>query len=293
MLQAPQNEVSRELQSRGVELQQHVSFGKGLEAAVWRNPGMAPDQVPVYDRPGHHTLSLYLEGGYKVRRLDDTKAGESAPGKLCLLPANHQSRWFVGDSLRMFHLYITPDYLNYLAQSTLDLDPRQLELKDETFKDSPFTESVVNSVFLSMDWQGETDRMALGNAAQLLIFDLLKNHSDRARNLTVRGGLSPRDQRLLKDFIEAHLDQPLTLDDLADQIGLSPYHLARMFKLSFGIPPHKFVMAQRLERAEDLLRHSGMGLAEIALECGFSSQSHFSNSFKAAKGLTPRAFRTL
>ena len=293
MLHAPENEISRELQSCGVELQQHVSFGPGLEAAVWRNPGMAPDMVPVYDKPGNHTLSLYLEGGYKVKRLDEVEAGESAPGKLCLLPANHQSRWFVGDSLRMFHLYITPDYMNYLAQSTLDMDPRQLELKDETFADSPFTESVVNSVFLSMDWQGEADRLALGNAAQLLIFDLLKNHSDRARHLSVKGGLSPKDQRLLRDYIDSRLDSALTLDDLAVQVGLSPYHLARMFKLSFGIPPHKYVMARRLEKAEDLLRRSDQSLAEIALECGFSSQSHFSNSFKVANGLTPRAFRNL
>ena len=294
MLNSFDKDVAQVLQSCGVELEQHVAFGHGLSAAVWHNPGMAPDIIPVYDRPGHHTLSVYLEGGYQVKRLDPGHIdNEGAPGKLCLLPAGHQSRWFVGSPLRMFHMYVTPDYLNYLAQSALDLDPRQLSLQDETFADSPFMDAVVKSVFLTMDWEGEADRMAMNNAAQLLIFDLLKNHSAKARNLVVRGGLAPKLRRLLEEFIEARLGDQITLDDLAVEADLSPYHLARMFKLSFGMPPHKYLMQRRVERAKALLAETDRTLADIALACGFSSQSHFSNCFKSATGVTPRGFRNL
>jgi len=84
----------------------------------------------------------------------------------------------------------------------------------------------------------------------------------------------------------------LTLGQLAGHCALSKYHFARMFQLSFGLPPHRYVLAQRLRHAQHLLRHSMLALSEIALSCGFASASHFSNRFRQAFGATPGHYRT-
>ena len=64
-----------------------------------------------------------------------------------------------------------------------------------------------------------------------------------------------------------------------------------MFQASFGLPPHRYVLARRLARARQLLRHSSLALGDVALSCGFASASHFSNRFRQALGATPGQYR--
>jgi AraC family transcriptional regulator len=86
-------------------------------------------------------------------------------------------------------------------------------------------------------------------------------------------------------------DSP-TLEQMAAVVHLSPYHFARQFKAATGLPPHQYVIARRVERAQRLLRADGeLGLAEVALHAGFPDQSHFSFDFKRIVGVTPRQFR--
>lgn len=108
---------------------------------------------------------------------------------------------------------------------------------------------------------------------------------------TVTGGLAPGVKRHVLAWIDAHLDQPLTLADLAQQAGLSEFHFARMFRQSLNMAPHQYVMQQRMAKAQNLICHSALPLTEIALACGFSSPSHFSHRVKAATGLTPSQLR--
>lgn len=109
------------------------------------------------------------------------------------------------------------------------------------------------------------------------------------------GGALPatRLKRVL-DYIEAHLADALSTDVLAAQAAYSPTHFTRAFKAAMGLPPHRYVMKRRLERAQDLMR-GRMPLAQVASSLGFTDQSHFTRSFVAAHGVTParwiRAYR--
>lgn len=98
--------------------------------------------------------------------------------------------------------------------------------------------------------------------------------------------------RNIHAYIEQHLSEPLTLAELAAEAGLSEFHFARMFKQSTRQAPHQYVMQQRMARAQALLRHSRLSMTEIAMACGFSSASHFSNRFKATLGKTPSQLRS-
>ena len=95
----------------------------------------------------------------------------------------------------------------------------------------------------------------------------------------------------MQEYIEAHLEQPLGLAELAEQAALSGYHFARMFTQSFGLPPHRYVLMRRLQRATELLASSPHELGDIALACGFASASHFSTRFRQHFGATPSQYR--
>lgn len=93
------------------------------------------------------------------------------------------------------------------------------------------------------------------------------------------------------EFVEARLDQELSLDDLARIAELSPFHFSRVFKLTTGETPYHFVCSRRLARAQQLLTESDIALAELALACGFASQSHFTAAFSKAFGTSPGRYR--
>jgi len=104
--------------------------------------------------------------------------------------------------------------------------------------------------------------------------------------------LSQHKLRAVVEFIHDHLGAELTLDRLAAVVHLSPYHFARLFKNSTGLPPRQYVIARRVERAKELLRERDpLPLVEVAIEAGFSSQSHLTRHFKRLLGVTPRRFR--
>jgi AraC-like DNA-binding protein len=107
----------------------------------------------------------------------------------------------------------------------------------------------------------------------------------------VRGGLAPWQVRRAKEMLMAHLDGEITLEELAGECQLSRSHFARAFRKTTGLPPHRWLVEQRLERAKDLLLKSDLPLAEIADTCGFSDQSHFTRAFGAALGVAPGEWR--
>src|SRR5271165_2639054 len=104
-------------------------------------------------------------------------------------------------------------------------------------------------------------------------------------------GLSSERLKRVQDYIEAHLDEDLSLTALADIACLSPYHFSRSFKESIGVGPQRYVIQRRLERAKTLMRCTHEPLAQIAQEAGFADQSHLTSIFRREMGVTPGRFR--
>jgi len=115
--------------------------------------------------------------------------------------------------------------------------------------------------------------------------------SSPARKTHLRGGLSPAALRRVQLFVEASLDQTIHLTDLAGRAELSLHHFARAFKMSAGMTPRAFVEERRVERAKQLISESHHSLADIAVECGFGTQSRLTTTFKRRTGFTPAEYR--
>ena len=105
------------------------------------------------------------------------------------------------------------------------------------------------------------------------------------------GGLSPWQLRRVLDFLSAHLSDDPTVAELARECGLSSGYFSRAFRKTTGVTPHQWLIRKRVERARGLLLGNGLGLADIALVCGFVDQSHFSRVFAKFEGDSPGRWR--
>lgn len=276
------------LRRTNVQLDRAAVLGEGIAVAQWRRGERAGPELMGYDTPGHHTLSLYLQGGETCFRLgqDGLRGGA---GKFCVLPAQHYSRWSMRDEVRFLHLYIAPQRLGREAVMRLDREPRELELRDRTYIYDPSLAHVCRAL-LATDWEIPAARLAASSAAETALHHLLTHNAGRQGRQAL-GGLAPAVRRRLRDYVDAHLAEPLTLDRLARVAALSTYHFAHMFRTSFGEPPHAWVQARRLARARMLLAATPQDLAGVAQACGFGNASHLGRLFQQAMGVTPGQYR--
>jgi AraC family transcriptional regulator len=125
----------------------------------------------------------------------------------------------------------------------------------------------------------------------VLAHELIRVSDSPPREAVLRGGLSGWQQRTVADYIEANLAEALRLTELAQLVRLSPYHFARAFKQSFGVPPHRYHVGRRIERAKNLLADPANSVTAIASRLGFSETSSFSATFRRVTGASPSDFR--
>lgn len=107
----------------------------------------------------------------------------------------------------------------------------------------------------------------------------------------MRGGLAPWQVKRACERLEADLAGKLALEDIAAELDLSVSHFSRAFRASVGMPPHQWLLHQRISAAKQLMSVRGLSLAEIAISAGFSSQSHFTRVFSNLVGVSPGVWR--
>ena len=98
--------------------------------------------------------------------------------------------------------------------------------------------------------------------------------------------------RRVTEYIQQNLDRDLRLAELAALVYMSPYHFARLFKCSTGVPPYRFVVRRRIARAREFLATRELSIAQISQMVGFRTPSHFTTVFRRVTGITPRSYRT-
>ena len=151
----------------------------------------------------------------------------------------------------------------------------------------PFFALVSSPVAASRARLGKLDSTLLMQPRIALLEDLRRNYTPDVP----RGGLSPGALRRVQEYIAAHIHENLDIRTLAAHAGLSTYHFSRAFKASVGMPPHRYLLEQRVRKAAELIERSEQLLVNIALAVGFADQAHFSRTFHALVGLTPCQFR--
>jgi AraC family transcriptional regulator len=108
-----------------------------------------------------------------------------------------------------------------------------------------------------------------------------------------RGGLAPWQERRTRERLDADLGGEISLKQLAMECGLSVRQFSRAFRQSIGIPPYRYLLKRRVEKAQQLLKDPALSLLDVALACGFADQSHFTRVFSASVGVSPGVWRRM
>jgi len=157
---------------------------------------------------------------------------------------------------------------------------------------NPRLGALVAAVHAEMVAGFPSGRLFLDSVEQAMAVALVKDHAVRHRPVQIyKGGLGSTRLRRIKELVQAKMEDDLSLDEMAQSVGLSTAHFARMFRKSTGETPHQFVRRQRIERAKALLRAPDARVLDVAVACGFKTQQHFAQVFRDVWGVSPTEYR--
>jgi AraC family transcriptional regulator len=204
-------------------------------------------------------------------------------------PAGHESAELSGSSgtCELIDLELDPGTLARLAPeeriSESQLTPRH-GIRDQQ----------LTALIRAMAWEVEAGcptGSRYGEALSLALAAYLRHYSTGAGTAQPpRGGLSREQLPRVLDYIRSNLGQDLSLAGLAAVARLSPRHFARAFRTTLGVSPHQYVLSERIREARRLLELPS-SIVQVALQLGFANQSHFTESFHRATGVTPRRYQ--
>jgi AraC family transcriptional regulator len=268
------------------------SDGRGwssLYASTQRETPYEAEYPAVQD----HLIILHLDGPVGVRRRLGSEESHRIvpPGGLFILPGGVDFGVELEGELDSLHVYLRRDLVAEVADD-LGLEGSDLALTPRLGERDLLIERLALGVREALTDDDAAAGVYVDYLSRALAARLLREHSNCApeRAGPPTGGLTAVQMALASDFMEAQLDRPLALADIASACGLSPTHFARLFKVTAGAPPHQHLMHLRVERAKRLLQGS-LPIVEVALACGFTHQEHLTRVFRRMTGMTPASFR--
>ena len=168
----------------------------------------------------------------------------------------------------------------------------EVELRASRKFAEPRLSAMVAAVHAEMVAGFPSGRLFLDSVEQAMAVTLVNGHAVRHRPVQIyRGGLGSARLRRIRELVHARMEDDLGLDEMAQAVGLSTAHFARMFRKSTGETPHQFVLRERLERAKAMLRAPDTRVLDVAVACGFKTQQHFAQAFRDLWGTTPTEYR--
>jgi AraC family transcriptional regulator len=284
-----------------IELQQRLnkslvsssqSLGwSGVLVQQYQHPSSAA--VCEMDVPAlsEHWLNLLIGHPAHLTQKRDGRLHESLVhrGHSIFTPAGQPSYWR-GEASdtdeTMLHIHLNPALVRQVAQAA-EID--SIDLVNCFSKPDLRLYQIAMLLLSELNSDGIMGRLYVESLTQVLVIHLLRNYSSSVPQIALQhSGLTTTQLRQTIDYIQAHLDQNLSLAEIAATINISPTYFSNLFKRATGNSPHQYVIQQRVERAKELLKTTDLAIASIAFQVGFSSQSHLTQHFKRLTGSTPK-----
>lgn len=252
---------------------------------------VAAQETPIWHIPA---VFLHLQTGAPARhdwrsagKLHRTVAGTRS---IHLLPPGPDRSLANRDQTEGIVLSIAPAFLQKaLADS---LPGGRLELVEKFAFEDGQIERLVAALHIETEAGAPTGRLFGQSLASALVVYLAQRYSTSPPILSAhRGGMPSARLKRVLDYIEAKLDEDLSLLVLANVVGMNLYYFARLFKQSTGLSPHRYVLERRITRAKQLLHTPEMTVLEAGVRTGFGDQGNFTKVFRRFVGVTPTKFR--
>ena len=210
-----------------------------------------------------------------------------AAGEMAMCP-HHLQKWVGLMNAPHLQLIISDEAL----KATSDRTSGEVELRAYNRFTDPRLGALAAAVNAEMIAGFPSGQLFLDSVEQAMAVALVKDHAVRHHPVQIyKGGLGAARLRRIKELVHAKMEDDLSLDEMAQSVGLSTAHFARMFRKSTGETPHQFVLRERVHRAKAMLRGPDARVLDVAVACGFKTQQHFAQVFRDVSGVSPTEYR--
>lgn len=275
--------AARKWKAIGVELRRH---------SAGEVPEMVADRMVVgIAVRGNHRAIIHRRGS-GIRQATHASRGTVW---LCPQGVDEDSIRITSAIPEMLHIYLPTASFVALAQEDNFPDVTRQCIRYKAGFQDPLLFQLGRVLTEELAAETSSGRLLVETAALTFAARLLHSHGEAALPYAARTrpaiGLDITRLRRVIDFIEAHTDEDVGVDDLASVACLSPFHFSRAFKEATGLTPHRFISQRRLQRARLLLETSELSIADVALMANFSSQANFTRAFSRIIGISPGEYR--
>ncbi len=263
---------------------------KGVGQRTYRYKGLDVP-IPPLD---HFMVVRYSIGHTPMDRCFDEhwSRAHCVAGDVSSLTMSEPSHWHWTEEIDVSHVYLSTELMSRVASDVMDRPIADVRLHDVLNTQDPTLVAITDAITNEAQHQGIGGALYVEALGMQLSVHLLRHYASISfRNPETRCCLSSVQLRRVREFIAAHLHEPLTIQDLAEAIDLGAWTFARQFRATVGCAPHAFVIEQRVKRATTLLTEGSLAIKEIAALCGFADQAHMTRAVRARVGVTPAQVR--
>ncbi|GJD48018.1 HTH-type transcriptional activator RhaR [Methylobacterium crusticola] len=224
-----------------------------------------------------------------------TETSTLRPRQFHLIPAHDASEWQRRGRSEMLAMHLHQGLIDDTARQMWSSAATRVELDVPLGTSDPLLEQLALAILdIMREAPDPASALYVDELVHAMVVRLVRTYTADGRSS--RAGTDAElperaDLGRVRDLVEARLADDLSLASIAGEIGVSPRSLSRAFHQHWGTTVHQYVLSRRLERAKTMLGATDLTITSIALDTGFSSQSHLATAFRKLTGLTPKEFR--
>lgn len=259
----------------------------GISLARWRRDGARGLFTQRAPRANHYVLSLVLKSMNAQAFVDRRQiwAGPIRANSVRIVDPDCEREWSSNTDFDLLHCLIPTSAI----ADMIDSDER-IRFVDPLYSRDDTILQFGNQLLWVMQQRGPFGVQFASGVTHALLAYLLQQYTSKGMQLAA-SGLRPVQLRRVMDLIASRISSGVSLQDMAKEAGMSPFHFSRQFRLATGQSPVRYALIKRIEWAKEQLREHHADIVEVALDCGFKDASHFSRAFKSVVGQSPREYR--
>jgi AraC family transcriptional regulator len=242
-----------------------------------------------------YVVSLKLNDYPDCELWERGKCGATADiraGATYLYDMKSDPRFVIDKPFHSLHFYLPRSALDGIAEQSGAPRVGELPARLGDGHDDPIIRHIGGALLPALRRPAETNRLFIDYTMLAFTVHVAQTYGGmRSIVALARGGLAPWQVRRSCERLDADLGGKLSVRQIASEFGLSASHSSRAFRISTGLPPHQWLLRQRVEAAKQLMTVRDLPLSEIAISAGFANQSHFTRVFSATVGISPGAWR--
>lgn len=253
------------------------------------------DPLRVPGDPEFLTLEINTASQTSVSyEFGDTESAETEwrPGDIFIYPNFEKSRWTWDKQHSTVVFFFPYSRLKQIIMQNGDNTLRHPVLIPGMSRNDNRLRHLLQLISAEMLEEEPNGDSYVGHLVDATLTHLAKNYVTECEDVAnERCLLSSQQLAKIRQHVVDYVDTPISVADLADVAGVKQFEFPRVFRSSVGITPYQYILQERVDWAEHLLQSTDMSLAEISYTAGFSSQSHFTRTFRKQKGVTPQSSR--